>query len=205
VADAMRIADGSVRSKVGKLRDWLGKDPSTGQYYVPLMHQTDAAKATGTPAYELRGVLVDADLFRRLHLRGKTKGADGLNDLGAALTLVTGEPLTGFKDRRGNWVYDGDRPDQQYIVAIADVAHIVATAALEAGDKLAARQAALVAIKASPAEEVARRDYEAAGGHLNDRAQSQGSLFPDDEDWPDRTRAIEARAIRTAPANRVAG
>ncbi len=204
VADAMRIAEGSVRSKVGKLRDWLGEDPYTGQDYVPLMHQTDIAKATGIPAYGLRGVLVDADLFRRLHLRGKTRGTDGLDDLKTALTLVTGEPLTGFKDRRGNWVYDGDRPDQQYIVAIADVAHIVSTAALEAGDKLAARQLALVAIKASPAEEIARRDYEAAGGDLSDRTQIQESLFSDDEDWPDRTRAIEGRAYRRAPANRVA-
>ncbi len=205
VADAMRIAEGSVRSKVGKLRDWLGQDPDTGQNYVPLMHQTDVAKTTGIPAYELRGVLVDADLFRRLHLRGKTRGPDGLDDLKTALTLVTGEPLTGFKDRRGNWVYDGDRPDQQYIVAIADVAHIVCTAALEAGDQLAARQAALVAIKASPAEEIARRDYEAAGGDLSDRSQVQESPFSDDEDWPDRTRAIEDRATRPAPANRVAG
>lgn len=117
---------------------------------------------------------------------------------------MTGEPLTGFKDRRGNWVYDGDRPDQQYIVAIADVAHIVATAALEAGDRLAARQATLVAIKASPAEEIARRDYEAAGGDLTDRAVIQESPFCDDEDWPARTRAIEQRAARH-PVKRVTG
>lgn len=193
VAEAMNVAEGSVRSKVGKLREWLGKDPATGQDYVPLMHQTDVAKSTGIPAYQLRGVLIDADLFRRLHLRGKTRGWDGLNDLTAALALVTGEPLTGFKDRRGNWIYDGDRPDQQYIVAIADVAHVVATATLEAGDPLAARKAALVAIKASPAEDIARRDYEAAGGDLSDWATTQDSLFSDDEDWAERTREIDAR------------
>ena len=205
VAEAMNVAEGTVRSKVGKLREWLGKDPTTGQDYVPLMHQTDIAKTTGIPAYQLRGVLVDADLFRRLHLRGKTRGPAGIDDLTAALDLVSGEPLTGFKDRRGNWVYEGDRPDQQYVVAIADVAHIVATAALEAGDRLAARQAALVAIKASPAEDIARRDFEAAGGDLSSEANSQASLFSDDEDWPSRTRSVEECQERGIAVGRAAG
>lgn len=197
VADALRIDPARVRNTVNRLRDWLGHHPHTKQPYVPLMSRTHATKTSGVRAYELQGVLVDADLFRRLRLRAQAKGPAGLDDLRTALSLVTGEPLTGFKDNRGNWVYDGDRVDQQYIVAIADVAHILATAEHQAGNHPAAREAALIALKADPYGETARLDYQAAGGpDLGEPPELSNSPFPDDEDWPQRTREIANHTAR---------
>lgn len=197
VADALRIDPSRVRNTVNRLRDWLGEHPDSKQPYVPLMSRTHATKTSGVRAYELQGVLVDADLFRRLRLRGQAKGPAGLEDLRTALSLVTGEPLTGFKDNRGNWVYDGERVDQQYIVAIADVAHIVATAEHRAGNHLAAREAALIALKADPYGETARLDYQVAGGpDLGEAPDLPESQFPSDEDWPERTREIVNHTVR---------
>ncbi len=197
VADALRIDPSRVRNTVNRLRDWLGEHPDTRQPYVPLMSRTHATKTSGVRAYELQGVLVDADLFRRLRLRGQAKGPAGLDDLRTALSLVTGEPLTGFKDNRGNWVYDGERVDQQYVVAIADVAHIIATAEHQAGNHLAAREAALIALKADPYGETARLDYQAAGGpDLGEPPDLPQSPFPSDEDWPERTRQIVNHKVR---------
>lgn len=191
VAHALRIDPARVRNTVNRLRDWLGDHPDSKQAYVPLMSRTHATKTSGVRAYELQGVLVDADLFRRLRLRGQAKGPAGLDDLRTALSLVAGEPLTGFKDNRGNWVYDGERVDQQYVVAIADVAHIVATAEHQAGNHLAAREAALIALKADPYGETGRLDYRAAGGSdLGEPPDLPESPFPSDEDWPERTREI---------------
>ena len=202
VADAMRIDPSRVRNTVNRLRDWLGKHPDSNQPYVPLMSRTHATKTSGVRAYELQGVLVDADLFRRLRLRGQAKGPAGLDDLRTALPLVTGEPLTGFNDNRGNWIYDGERVDQQYVVAIADVAHIIATAEHQAGNHLAAREAALIALKADPYGETARLDYRAAGGpDLGEPPDLPESPFPSDEDWPDRTRQIVNHTIREKASN----
>ena len=197
VADALRIDPARVRNTVNRLRDWLGEHPDSKQPYVPLMSRTHATKTSGVRAYELQGVLVDADLFRRLRLRGQAKGPAGLDDLRTALSLVTGEPLTGFKDNRGNWVFDGERVDQQYVVAIADVAHIVATAEHQAGNHLAAREAALIALKADPYGETARLDYQAAGGpDLGEPRDLPESPFPSDEDWPERSREIVDHTVR---------
>lgn len=197
VADALRIDPARVRNTVNRLRDWLGEHPESKQPYVPLMSRTHATKTSGVRAYELQGVLIDADLFRRLRLRGQAKGPAGFDDLRTALSLVTGEPLTGFKDNRGNWVYDGERVDQQYVVAIADVAHIVATAEHQAGNHLAAREAALIALKADPYGETALLDYQAAGGPaLGEPPDLQESPFPSDEDWPERTREIVNHTVR---------
>ncbi len=197
VADALRIDPSRVRNTVNRLRDWLGYHPDSKQPYVPLMSRTHATKTSGVRAYELQGVLVDADLFRRLRLRGQAQGPAGLDDLRTALSLVTGEPLTGFKDNRGNWVYDGERVDQQYVVAIADVAHIVATAEHHAGNHLAAREAALIALKADPYGETARLDYQTAGGpDLSEAPDLPESPFPSDEDWPERTREIVNHTLR---------
>lgn len=201
LAEMMRIDPGRVRGRLSVLRQWLGKNPATERHYLPLARQSESAKRSGVATYELEGVLVDADLFRRLRLRGQSKGSEGLDDLRTALSLVTGEPLTGFHDNRGNWVYDGDRLDQQYIVAIADVAHILATAALQAGDPIAARQAALTALIASPADETARLDYEAAGGDLGGDPAAPSYPFPAEDDWPERTRKLVDQISRHTGTN----
>ena len=204
LAEMMRIDPSRVRGRLSVLRQWLGKNPTTGEHYLPLARKSESAKRSGVATYELEGVLVDADLFRRLRLRAQSKGPDGLGDLQTALTLVTGEPLTGFQDNRGNWVYDGDRLDQQYIVAIADVAHIVATAGLQAGDLITARKAALTALIASPADETARLDYKAAGGDFDEHRLVPESPFPAEDDWPQRTRTLSGQAARPSERSRAA-
>ena len=87
-------------------------------------------------------------------------------------------------------------------VAIADVAHIIATAEHQAGNHLAAREAALIALKADPYGETARLDYRAAGGpDLGEPPDLPESPFPSDEDWPDRTRQIVNHTIREKASN----
>ena len=93
VADAMRIPIGRVRKDILTLRTWLGVNPRTGRPHVPDSRRTDAARLRGIPAYQVEGLLVDADLFRRLRARGEARGADGLDDLRRALTLVKGTPV----------------------------------------------------------------------------------------------------------------
>lgn len=82
--------------------------------------------------YLVRDLLSDADLFRRLRLRGEASGADGLNDLAAALRLVTGVPYHQLRRRGGLWLTDS-RDDNYLTVAIVDTAHLVTTRALAAG------------------------------------------------------------------------
>ena len=74
-----------VRTSISQVRKLLGINPRTGTDYLP--------RNAGAPgaAYRLDGdVLVDADLFRRLRVRGLARGADGITDLWAALDLVHG-------------------------------------------------------------------------------------------------------------------
>lgn len=193
VADAMGIQTGRVRKDIAVVRDWLGVDPATGRTFLPDARKSKAAQTSGIPAYEVEGVLVDADLFRRLRMRGQAAGGGGIDDLRRALSLVSGEPLSRLRRGGGLWLDDGDRVDQILSFAIVDVAHVVATAALEAGDLAGARQAAEVAIAAAPYEETPRLDYSAAGGSdLGEPRDGFGrALFPIEDDDPDRTRHIE--------------
>ena len=84
----------------------------------------------GIGIYALNGVLVDADLFKRLRLRGQTRGPDGITDLQAALNLVTGAPFDQLRPGGYEWLTEGNRLDHIYAEAIVDVAHTVTTAAL---------------------------------------------------------------------------
>jgi hypothetical protein len=81
-----------LRNAVYIARKWLGPNPATGRDHLPS--QKGAQGAT----YRLEDVLLDADLFRRLRVRGQARGGrDGIRDLRAALDLVTGPP---FDQRR---------------------------------------------------------------------------------------------------------
>jgi LysM repeat protein len=151
VATAMGLADSRVRKDMSVLRAWLGNNPRTGGPFLPDAAHNSAASARGVGQYLVEDLLDDATLFRRLRLRGEARGADGLPDLLAALRLVTGAPYEDLKTRGRAWLTD-TRPDRYMLCAIVDVAHVVATIALEAGDIRQARAAAELALLVAPEE-----------------------------------------------------
>lgn len=156
------------RNDVGILREWLGFHPVTGNLFIPNARNGPAAKRRGIPIYEAVDILSDHDLFRRLHVRGQSRGPEGLADLIAALRLVTGRPFQQLRTTGWAWMFEGDRLDQHAVCAIADVAHTVVTASLAAGDVPTAREAVDTALDAAPDEEFTRLDHAAvlaAEGH----------------------------------------
>ena len=68
-----------LRNSIYVARKWLGTDPNTGQDHLP------SNTRTGGGAYRIIGGLLDAELFRRLRLRGVARGEHGIPDLRAAL------------------------------------------------------------------------------------------------------------------------
>lgn len=198
VADAFGIRPERVRVDMSQLRRWLGNDPRTGKPYLP---KAQPGPDPESPAlYKLDGVLCDLDLFRRLRARGQSRGAGGIDDLIAALRLVTGEPFTQLRKDHWNWLLDGDRWDHIMTSAIVDVGHVVTTHALAAGDNNLALWAAQVAYTAAPYDEVAQLDMiqaeKATGDHENADQALDEKIFNrrDDElppiDLPKRTAQI---------------
>jgi hypothetical protein len=150
------------------VRDWLGTNPRTGEKHVPDARESAAGKAQGVGVYQVDGLLVDADLFRRLRARGQARGANGIADLRRALTLVVGQPFDQLRTGGWSWLHEGDRLDQHMLCAVVDVAHMVTTSALKDGDLTRARAAAELAARAAPHEEIPRLDLAAvaaAEGH----------------------------------------
>ncbi|WP_232550075.1 LysM peptidoglycan-binding domain-containing protein [Propioniciclava soli] len=160
VADAMNIDPKRVRRDLSVLRDWLGTDPATSQPHVPEATKSNAAKLLGGGAYEVNGLLYDADLFRRLRLRGQARGPEGLADLIEALSLVNGRPFDQIRSGGGVWLIDQNLP-HYLTAAIVDVAHMVTTISLTRGNYRAARAAAETAILAAPHEQIPRLDLAA--------------------------------------------
>lgn len=155
VAEATGIAIDRVRRDISNLRQWIGTDPTTGQPHIPGALESESSHRLGGGRYEVNGLLVDADLFRRLRVRGEARGADGQPDLKKALTLVTGQPLRDIK--LGSWLVDSGL-NHHLTYAIVDTAHLVCTIALANHDHQAARAAAELAILAAPHEEIPRLD-----------------------------------------------
>jgi len=167
VAEAFNIAPGTARKYVHNVRDLFGVRPDTGQEYVPHADKSEAGKARGVGVYQLTGLLVDGDLFLRLRLRGQARRQHGIDDYATALRLVTGTPFAHVRSGAA-WLIGGDRLDHYYTAAIVDVAHIVTTNALAAGDTSTARAVVDIARLAAPHEEIPRLDaaaVAAAEGH----------------------------------------
>jgi len=158
IAEAFSVAETTARKYVAKARDLLGTRPDTGTFYIPKATESAAGIARGMGVYQIDGLLVDADLFRRLRLRGDTRGPEGINDYATALRLVSGTPFSQMRGSRGAWLIQGDRIDFHLKHAIVDVAHLLATQALAVGDTSTARVAVDIARLASPDEETARLD-----------------------------------------------
>ena len=76
--------------------------------------KSKSGQARGIGVYELEDVLVDADLFRRLRVRGEARGADGIADLIVALSLVSGPPFDQLRSDGYEWLTDGARIDHTW-------------------------------------------------------------------------------------------
>lgn len=210
ILQAFSITKNRARVDLTALRSWLGRDPRTGHDHLPDARKTRAAAERGAAAYQVDDVLCDVDLFRRLRARGQARGSMGFDDLTAALRLVTGEPFSKLRDSGWAWLLEGDRIDQVMASAIVDVAHLVTTHALTAGDLDLARFAAETSCNAAPYDDIGRLDLvqvaslsgqsEDAERHLIDGVfnRSDDDLGP--VDLPDRTaRIVRQRAWNTRP------
>lgn len=161
----------TVKAALSIVRDWLGADPRTG-----LDCLLDARCGPTRGVYRIEGLLCDADLFRRLRLRGTARGAAGLVDLQAALDLVSGEPFT--EQRRGGygWLIDapaGERLDVVYLAMVVDLAHTLATAYLAGGQPGQAISAAQRALAAGASDDIALLDLVAAHHALGNAAEAE--------------------------------
>ena len=160
VADAFGLSDARVRRDMSVVRSWLGIDPDSGQPFLPDAMKAPQATQRGVGLYALQDVLFDADLFRRLRLRGEARGRHGLQDLCNALELVTGPPFDAMRSRVGVWLSE-THLDQHLQCAIVDVAHIVSTIALGADEPDLARYAAELASRVAPNEATPQLDLAA--------------------------------------------
>lgn len=188
VAEAFELSTNRVRKDISVLRTWLGTNPRTNARHLPDANQTQASKRRGQGAYEIEGLLLDADLFRRLRARGEARGGKaGIADLRAALDLVRGEPFGGLKGGGRPWFADGPRLDQQLVYAVVDVAHTLATHDLSRGDHANAEATAQRAAQAAPDEKIpvldlaAARRERTAGWGQRDAVLGQGTADTDGE------------------------
>lgn len=200
-AEAFNLTESKARDYVGRCRDWLGND-TDGQLHLPFAQDAPATQQRGVNVYQVRGLFVDVDLFRRLRARGQARGgAEGMNDLKQALRLVQGQPFDQLRRGGWGWLFEGDRIDQHMTCAVLDVAHLVVTHDLQTGDLTEARAAAETASLAAPHEEIPTLDLAAVTmreGHPSEAT----SLLRDDvcnrtddpdtppADLPERTRQI---------------
>lgn len=181
VAQTFNITKAKARDYVLTIRHWLGTNPRTGTDHLPDARLAPAATIREVPVYQVLDLLIDADLFRRLRVRGEARGgAEGIEDLRTALSLVEGRPFDYPIEREqgGGWIWliEGTRLDEHLTVAVVDVAHLVVTHDLAQGDLPAARLAAETAILAAPHEEIPRLDLAAVADAEGRHAEAQRIL-----------------------------
>ena len=204
VAAAFDVATSSIYSRINTVRAWLGTNPTTGEKYLPDSTQSVAGKARGVGVYEFDGgVLVDADLFKRLRARAQALGgAEGLTYLQAALDLVAGQPFD--QQRTGGYGWLAENTLEQHLVCgVVDAAHAACLAYLRAGDLPSARAVTEAAQLAAPYEDIPRLDLaevmkaeghgEQAERYLRDEVcnHSEDGQAPDD--IPERTEEVLRR------------
>ncbi len=185
IATAMGLTAGRVRKDMYLLRDWLGDKPGTKDPYLPDAASNMGAVREGVGLYVIEELLDDADLFRRLRLRGETRGTDGLPDLLAALRLVRGTPYADRNRHTRPWLTDR-RPDIHLQTAVVDVAHLVTSIALKAGDLHQARAAAELALLIAPDETTPALDL-ANVAIEQGREDEAATLIRTINDWTDHT------------------
>ena len=135
-----RATTNTRNTAMSKLRRWLGQTPD-GIDYLPRV---------SNEGYRLHpAVRSDWDLWQQLVADPTTE------NLQEALNLVRGQPLSGVNPRRYVWA---EFLRQEMISSIVDVAHELASRALQRGDAPAARRAAHVGRLADAVDERLWRD-----------------------------------------------
>ncbi len=179
------------------LRQWLGPHAPGGGDHVPPATEQHFG---GPKLFRIEGLLSDADLFARLRRRAAGSGEEGLDDLQAALDLVTGRILD--QRRPAGYLWLIDVPLQaQYEAMVVDVAHLVATIHLSHDRPAEAEVAARVALTAAGEQDITLLDLVEASqaqGHEGEAASwVQRILSVNDaeteDDLPPRTARILAR------------
>ena len=195
-----------VRQSISALRRLVGSDPTTGKEYLPSgIHEA------GTARYCITCALVDAELFRRLRVRGTGRGADGIADLWKALELVAGKPFGDLpKPRIGSpggylWLTDANvRLDHEYAAMIVDTAHTVAIHHFGAGEPQLAAKAAQIALRSGTYEDVPLLDLVQACLAMQQEAEAESYVklimnnhdAEVEEDLPPRTAEVLFRLRR---------
>ncbi|MGD8200918.1 LysM peptidoglycan-binding domain-containing protein [Ornithinimicrobium sp. W1679] len=202
IAEAFGITPAKTRDYINRCRDWLGTDPATGALHLPHAQDSPAARERGGNIYQVLGLLVDVDLFRRLRARAQARGGtEGIQDLKEALRLVEGVPFDQLRRGGWAWLYEGDRIDHHMACAVVDVAHLVITHDLATGDLAGARAAAQIAHRAAPSEEITTLDLAAITAREGHTHQAMRLLQEDvcnrtddpdlpPQDLPERTKQI---------------
>ena len=140
MASALAVAEGTRRSNMSRLRNWLGSDPS-GEAYLP-------------DAYSGRIVLhpaVSSDWHRFQILTSPGINRSSTAALRAALELVRGAPLADAAPGQWHWAEEL-RTDM--ISAIRDLGVELTNRALQGNDCDLARWAASRALAAAPGDEL---------------------------------------------------
>lgn len=168
-AEAFHTSPERIHTEMGILRRWLGDRPGTDEKYLPKAEKSTRPIDNGKGIYQVRGVLCDLDLFRRLRARGEAHGTDGIGDLIAAFDLVSGEPFSEGRSNGWSWIED-DLTETIARCAVVDVAHVLITHALAVNDHDLAWRTAEKIVAIVPADDIARLDaiqVAAATGHAN--------------------------------------
>jgi len=185
LSEALGITPDRVRVDLHTLRARLGANRAAGRPFIPNANDNPEAHRRNEGVYLLEGLLCDANLFRRLRLRGEALGAAGIDDLALALRLVVGAPYEQLRRRGGLWL-SGSREDQHLLIGIIDVAHVLATHALAAGDLRRAHAAAELAHAIDPDEITPQLDLAAIAEREGAHAEA-GRLARRATSWLDGT------------------
>ncbi|MCE0538619.1 hypothetical protein LWF15_24270 [Kineosporia rhizophila] len=161
-----KAASAMPRQAISGVRHWLGIDPDTGQHYLPKLPPRDA-----DARYRINHLLTDADLASRLYQRATSTQPPNIQDLQAALDLVTGPVLDERRPAGYLWLLD-TLLEAELTALVSDIAHALAEHWLTHARPDLATSAAKVALTAGSGDDTTYLDLIAAAEASGHPAQA---------------------------------